>query len=274
MQEQPNKTPAEAAKPFTAAKPLKTDASPSTRSLVLDDGPLSIWLFSQAQDEALTRAVQQLRYDIYHHDMGLDTPDMDHARRLDIEDNDPISDCLVAMDGEQIVGCMRLQTSGTGDFYAEKEFVLQGPSWQQHPLVEGARFAIRSEYRDGRVPLLLFSAFRRYCKQRNIRHLLSVSIVSDPQRRDTFALRIFRYLQERTHLALERGRPAPGYEHPLDLAHAAELSPIDQDALPPMARMLANRRTTLCSAPAYCRRFNTWNFLLVTELRGRTKERA
>ena len=100
--------------------------------------PFVLASFHQAEQPELTHAVQRLRYQVYHHDMGLDTPDMDHQRGLDIEDNDLLCECLVVRDTSlpqhDIVGCLRLQESSGERFYAEKEFTLQGPWWRQRRL--------------------------------------------------------------------------------------------------------------------------------------------
>jgi N-acyl-L-homoserine lactone synthetase len=227
-------------------------------------------MFRQQTRPDLVRSCQRLRYEVYHRDLGLDTPDMDHRARLDVEDNDPVSDFLSVTrrsDGT-VVGCLRLQTAGAAPFYAEKEFVLQGPWWHGRALVEGARFAVATDYRDSEVPLRLFAGFRRYCRAREVGHLLSVSIVPDAAARPERALSILRWLGARMRTELSRGRPAAGYGFDgLSMAAAAAVAPAEADTLPAMVRMLANDRTTLCSLPAYCRRFHTWNFLLSTDLR-------
>lgn len=229
------------------------------------DADLEVLTFNQAAEPSLTEAVQRLRYAVYHHDLGLDTPDMDHVRGVDVEDNDLRCDCVIVKRAGDIVGCLRLQPSGRGAFYAEKEFTLLGPTWKGARFVEGARFAVRPQDRHGGAAIRLFAAFRDYCRAHDISRLISVCIVSDAERRPAVPAGILRWLLSKgVRFALDRGRPAPGYEHDLSGAAAAWLDPA---SLPPMMHMLANPRTTLSSAPAYCRRFDTWNFLLVTQLR-------
>jgi len=223
-------------------------------------------------DSALLHKCQELRYQVYGQDLGLDTPDLDHARSLDIEERDPVADFAAVMESQAdgtraMLGCIRMQPPGRAPYYAELEFALLGPSWRT-PHVEGARFAVLAAERDGPVPLMLFQAFRRYCRERSIDDVLSVAIAKGkPDDRGHLA-RLTRFLLARVERALDRGRPAPGYEiappTEAELADAGEARP---DEVSPMLRLLANPRTTLASPPAYCRRFGTFNFLLTTRLR-------
>jgi putative hemolysin len=219
-------------------------------------------------DRARLAECQALRYRVYKEDLGLDTPDLDHHRRLDIEERDPVCDfAAVRAEGGEIVGCIRMQPPGRGSFYAELEFDLLGSSWQRTRHVEGARFAVDRAHRDGPVPLLLFQAFRRYCRKHDARDVLSVAILpGDVGDRERLA-RLVRFVRERAEVDLSRGRPARGYdlEPPTEVETRRAGVPAD-DELSPMLRLLAGPRTTWCAPPAYCRRFHTFNFLLTTRL--------
>lgn len=221
-------------------------------------------------DRALLAECQALRYRIYHGDLGLDTPDLDHRAKLDIEERDPVCDFAAVRDGSgEIVGCVRMQPSDRRPFYAELEFDLLGDTWARTPHVEGARFAVTAKERGGAVPMLLFQAFRTYCLQRAADHVLSVAIVKGESTDRERLARLTRFVTARAKVATERGRPASGYEiAPPTRQELSVASDPDPDSLPPMLRLLANPRTTLCSLPAYCRRFGTFNFLLSTSLRG------
>lgn len=218
-------------------------------------------------DRALLRECQALRYRVYGEDLGVDTPDLDHAAKLDVEERDARCDFAAVRAGGDVVGCVRMQPPGRGPYYAELEFDLLGPSWDEAAFVEGARFAVRKDERGGPVPLLLFQAFRRYCRERGIDRVLSVAIVPGMRSARDRAAAFTRFFYARTAIALDRGRPAKGYE--LEPPSAAELerAPVLEPAdTTPMVRLLAHRRTTLASAPAYCSRFGTFNFLLTTRL--------
>jgi putative hemolysin len=219
-------------------------------------------------DRALLQQCQALRYRVYKEDLGLDTPDLDHTRRLDVEERDPIADfAAVRATSGEIVGCVRMQPPGRGPYYAELEFDLLGPSWTETRFVEGARFAVDRAHRDGPVPLLLFQAFRRYCRRHDARDVLSVAILrGDVDDRERLA-RLVRFVSERTHVDVSRGRPARGYEidPPSDVELGRASTPEDAE-LSPMLRLLAGPRSTWCAPPAYCRRFDTFNFLLTTRL--------
>lgn len=224
--------------------------------------------FSPIDDPQRLRACRALRYDVYHRDLGLDMDDLDHAAGLDCEARDLDCDfAVVESDDGRTLGTIRMQPPGRAPYYAELEFRLLGPTWSATRFVEGARFAVTREERGGPVPLLLFQAFRRYCRERDIRDVLSVAIVpGDIDDRRALA-RLARYLEDRVMVAKDRGAPAPGYElappTPQELASAGPLGP---DEVSPMLRLLAGPRTTLASEPAYCRRFGTFNFLLTTRL--------
>jgi putative hemolysin len=224
-------------------------------------------LFS-GNDRALLEECQALRYRVYGRDLGLDTPDLDHARGLDVEERDALCDfaAVRAQTGE-IVGCIRMQPPGRGKFYAELEFDLIGPCWAQKRYVEGARFAVDRAHRGGPVPLLLFQAFRRYCREHDARDVLSVAILRGEAADRERLARLVRYVSERAEVDVSRGRPASGYaiDPPSDLELRDATMPRD-DELSPMLRLLAGPRSTWCAPPAYCRRFETFNFLLATRL--------
>jgi GNAT superfamily N-acetyltransferase len=224
--------------------------------------------FSPGLDPVRLRACRALRYDVYHRDLELDMDDLDHATGLDCEARDLDCDfAVVESDDGRALGTIRMQPPGRAPYYAELEFRLLGPTWASTRFVEGARFAVTRDERGGPVPLLLFQAFRRYCRERGITDVLSVAIV--PGRIDDrrALARLTRHIEERVVVAKDRGAPAPGYElepsTPDELACAPPLAPHE---LSPMLRLLAGPRTTLASEPAYCRRFGTFNFLLTTRL--------
>jgi hypothetical protein len=231
-----------------------------------------VHVFPYARRPDLALLCQRLRYAIYHRDLGLDTPDMDHEAAIDIEANDPICDFVaVTRPSGEVIGTIRLQPRRPEGppLYAELEFELLGPFWRDVRCVEGARFAVAEPYRGGRVPLLLFAAFRDYCRERAMDHLVSVVVVPDAEARPALARGILRWLAPRVGFALDRGAPQPSYVHPdlpLITADQGEAIPVEAEDVPPMLRMLAGPRTTLCSPPAYCRRFHTWNLLFVTRL--------
>ncbi len=222
-------------------------------------------------------ACQALRYRVYHHDLGLDTDDMDHARGLDLETNDAVSDLLAVTDDKtgEVVGTLRLQQSGGArPLLVEREFELVDPWFRERPLVEGARFAVAAAYRNGPVPLMLFDGMRRWSRRNGILDLIGIAILPDPAMDVGVARPVFDWIAHRTTIALARARPAPGYA--VDAWDAsvsddvvvdpAVESVVDVSALPPMVKMLSNRRATLCSVPGYCRSFRAWSFLLTTRL--------
>lgn len=220
------------------------------------------------RDGDLLRRCQALRYRVYHHDLGLDTPDLDHARGIDVEERDERCDFAAVIDGDgDVLGCIRMQAPGAGPYYAELEFDLLGDEWASSPHVEGARFAVRASERDGPVPLILFQAFRRYCRERGIRHVLSVAILRGDRGDRARLASLTRHLLDRTSFAPPRGRPAAGYAlEPPTREELTSAAPLALHEGSPMLRLLANARTTLCSQPAYCPRFGTFNFLLSTRL--------
>lgn len=222
-------------------------------------------------DQSLLLRCQALRYRVYHLDLGLDTPDLDHAAKLDVEARDPVCDFAAVFDTSgEVLGCLRMQPADRRPFYAELEFDLLGDTWTEAPHVEGARFAVVARERNGVVPMMLFNAFRRYCRDRGAERVLSVAIIRGEASDRARLAALTRYVVDRTERATDRGRPARGYE--IDPPTADELATaedVEASTLPPMLRLLAQPRTTLASQPAYCRRFGTFNFLLTTSIGGR-----
>ncbi len=227
--------------------------------------PLSLAKCTMASDPELVRASQRLRYRVYHDELGLDTPDMNHAEKLDVERRDDAATFFVARYGDVVVGTLRAQFSRPPTFYAEDEFVLHAAAFTGGALAEGARFAVAPGERDDVASLMLFQAFRDECRERGISKLLSVAIVpGDREDREALA-GLVRYMEARVGRTSELATPAPGYQ--LEPPTASELLRATEPSnLPPMTRLLANRRSVLASRPAYCVRFRTFNFLLVTNL--------
>src|SRR5688572_17972501 len=187
-------------------------------------------------ERALLEECQSLRYRVYHHDLGLDTPDLDHEARLDIEERDDVCDfAAVRGTGGAIVGCIRMQPEGRGSFYAELEFDLLGDTWTSTRHVEGARFAVTTEERGGPVPLFLFQAFRRYCRRSGATKILSVAIIRGEEGDRVKLAQLTKLLYARTNVDLARGRPARGYEiDPPTNAELAAAPSLDLEAVSPM----------------------------------------
>lgn len=59
-------------------------------------------IFTGADRDLLTQC-QELRYRVYHRDLGLDMPDLDHVAKVDVEDRDPHSDFAAVLDGRPVV---------------------------------------------------------------------------------------------------------------------------------------------------------------------------
>ncbi|RYE85749.1 MAG: GNAT family N-acetyltransferase, partial [Myxococcales bacterium] len=73
--------------------------------------------FDAAGQPELLRRCQRLRYEVYHHDLGLDMDDLDHARRLDVEGRDGVGDFAAVVDADdRVLGCIRMQPPGRGPY--------------------------------------------------------------------------------------------------------------------------------------------------------------
>lgn len=234
---------------------------------------MTLVLRELAADDPLVVACQALRYRVYREDLGLDTLDMHHDVSLDIEASDPASDFFAVLDEAtgEVVGTLRAQLSGGPiPLCAEREFDLLDPWFAARRLVEGARFAVAREHKDGLAPLMLFDAFRRYCRRAGVDHVVSIAIVPDAAPDPALSRFVFDWIAARTEVDLARAVPAAGFE-PVgwDDGPPAPPPPEGIVRLPAMVRTLAHRRSTLSSIPGYDRRFRAWNFLLTTDLSRR-----
>lgn len=219
--------------------------------------------FVGREDEARLEAVQRLRYDVYHAELGFDPPGMDHEAGRDRTKHDRRARLFCVWFDDALVGTLRLQESGAIALSAEDEFELSpSPS-----VVEGARYAVRREHRNGPAPLLLFDAFRRWCRAHSIETVLSIVMLPDASRDPEIPRAALAWAARRVQFDWTFARPRPEYVYGT-FEEPPSARDVEPPVLPPMLKMLASSRTTSCSAPAYCADYRAWSLLFATDLSG------
>jgi len=215
--------------------------------------------------EPLARACRALRARVYRDTLAIEPAigdaDDDGAERDRAE--------LLAVIDErtgEVVGTMELRRSdGALPLLATREFELAHPWWHGRPLVEGSRFAVAPEHRDGLAPLVLFDGLRRYCRTHGARDVVAIVMLPDTEADVAYARAVFAWLATRTTVASERACPLPAFV-PRGWDEARAASALDPTGLPPMVRALAQPRSTLASIPGYDPAVRAWSFLLTTRL--------
>jgi len=126
------------------------------------------------------RAAQQLRYLVFHDELGARLP---HAEsRLDRDRFDTWCDHLIVRDGQDgpVVGTYRMLPGQAarrlGSFYSEHEFEL-GAVRDLPELVEVGRACVHPAYRSGAVITLLWAGLARYLHATGARYVMGCASI-------------------------------------------------------------------------------------------------
>lgn len=139
-----------------------------------------------ATDPRDLMAAQRLRYDVFVEELGGDGPLVDHARRLERDEFDPVYDHLVLIDKrrdetalDHVVGVYRLLTSARADrfgrFYCDSEYDLSALRATGRTLLELGRSCVNRDYRGGGAMFLLWNALADYVLEHGIDVLFGVA---------------------------------------------------------------------------------------------------
>ncbi|MCZ0962691.1 GNAT family N-acetyltransferase [Paracoccus sp. EF6] len=131
-------------------------------------------------------AAQRLRYRVFVEELGGDGPLVDHDRRLERDEFDPVVDhlCLIdnrrsAEDLDHVVGVYRLlpgdRAARLGRFYCDAEYDLTPLRRCGRPVLELGRSCVDPAFRGGSGMFLLWNALADYVLDHGIEILFGVA---------------------------------------------------------------------------------------------------
>ena len=139
-----------------------------------------------ATSETDLMAAQRLRYRVFVEELGGDGALVDHDRRLEIDEFDPIVDHLCLIDTrrprdqlDHVVGVYRLlpgqRAADFGRFYCDGEYDLTPLKQSGRKLLELGRSCVDPAYRGGSGMFLLWNALADYVLELEIEILFGVA---------------------------------------------------------------------------------------------------
>ena len=131
-------------------------------------------------------AAQRLRYRVFVEELGGDGPLVDHARRLERDEFDPVVDHLCLIDNrrsekdlDHVVGVYRLlrgdQARRFGRFYCDREYDLAPLRDCGRPVLELGRSCVDPVCRGGAGMFMLWNALADYVLDQGIQILFGVA---------------------------------------------------------------------------------------------------
>ncbi len=131
-------------------------------------------------------AAQRLRYRVFIEELGGDGPLVDHDRRLERDDFDPVVDHLCLIDNrrsvtdlDHVVGVYRLlrgdRAAAFGRFYCDSEYDLTPLRQSRRPALELGRSCVDPACRGGSGMFLLWNALADYVLDHGIEILFGVA---------------------------------------------------------------------------------------------------
>ncbi len=139
-----------------------------------------------ARDERDLLAAQRLRYEVFVEELGGTGALVDHARRLERDEFDPVFDHLVLVDTRRdpetlshVVGVYRLLTGESamkfGRFYSETEYDLTPLKRSGRRLLELGRSCVHPDYRGGMAMFHLWNGLADYVLEHEIEVMFGVA---------------------------------------------------------------------------------------------------
>lgn len=134
------------------------------------------------QDDLLE--AMRLRYRVFAQELGASGVTVDHAKQIETDRFDALSDHLILRDellplGAQIVGVYRVMRPVIGgpntEYYSESEFDLSGLRASGKQLLELGRSCIAPEYRGGPALMHLWKALGEYVAGHDIQILFGTA---------------------------------------------------------------------------------------------------
>jgi len=234
-------------------------------------------------DEDL-RAAQRLRYRVFVEELGGDGPLVDHTRRLEKDEFDPVNDHLILVDQardprqlDHVVGAYRLlrwdRAAAFGRYYCDAEYDLGPLRASGRRLLELGRSCVDRDCRGGTGMLLLWSGLADYVMEHGIEILFGVASFHGT---DVEALKLPLSWLHHHHLAPEALRVRSRMPQRMDL-----VAPTDLDrraamkAMPPLIKAYLRLGGFVGQGAFIDRTFNTTDVCLLMDTKamsGRHKD--
>ena len=229
-----------------------------------------------ATDETDLLAVQRLRYRVFVEELGGDGALVDHERRLERDEFDPVVDQMILVDNrrsrdalDHVVGVYRLlpgdRAQSFGRFYCDSEYDLTSLRNSGRSLLEMGRSCVDPAFRGGAGLMLLWSALAEYVLSRDIDILFGVASFHGT---DVASLAQPLSWLHHNHLAPEALRPVArpdGFQR-MDLIAKEDL---DRRAamlgMPPLIKAYLRLGGTVGEGAFLDRPFNTTDVLLMMD---------
>ncbi len=217
-------------------------------------GGLTVGL-ARSSDEL--RQIQQLRFNVFSHEMGARLPGS--LDGLDVDRYDQFCEHLMVREepSQRVVGTYRVLTPEkarlAGCYYSESEFDLSGVAHLRGELVEFGRSCTHENYRNGSVIMLLWSGLAEILRRGGYRYVLgcaSVSLRDD----GVTAAEVWRMV------APTLRDPATHLVRPL---HRYPVEKLDSELparVPPLIKGYLKLGAKVCGEPAWDPDFNTADF--------------
>lgn len=186
-----------------------------------------------ARDEQDLLAAQRLRYTVFVDELGGSGALVDHDRRLERDEFDPVFEHLILVDSrrdaealDHVVGVYRLLTderaAAFGRFYSEGEYDLGPLKRSGRRLMELGRSCVHPDFRGGTAMFHLWNGLADYVLEREIEIMFGVASFHGI---DVEALKMPLAYLHHNHLAPEalRVRVLPEHFQTMDLVPADQV---------------------------------------------------
>lgn len=160
--------------------------------MIRQDSHLEVRLARTEQDML---AAQRLRYDVFVTELNGTGALVDHERRLEKDEFDPVFDHLLLVDTRRdmtsldyVVGVYRMLTgqkaTELGRYYSETEYDLTALYKSKRSTLELGRSCLHPDYRGGTAMYLLWQGLAQYVVERDLELLFGVASFhgTDPAR--------------------------------------------------------------------------------------------
>ena len=217
-------------------------------------------VFQYARSSVDVRAAQQLRWHVFHEEMGAHLHSAEPG--LDQDRFDALCDHLILRDtrSHEVVGTYRIlnarQAVRAGGFYSEEEFDLTRLAHLLPHVMEVGRACVHPDYRNGLSIAVLWAGLAEYIRIHRVQYLMGCASMTMIDGGHT-AASLYRQLE------LMHGAPAEWRVSPHCALPLAALDSTRVVDIPPLIKAYLRVGAYVCGAPAWDADFNTADCLLL-----------